>query len=40
MNKVELTREEWGRIGDEGPNVSPDLLLEYGKLILLHQGGE
>ena len=34
-----LGERDWGRIGDEDPNVAPTVLLEYGKLTLLHQGG-
>jgi len=39
MDNLTDKGEEWGRIGDESPDCSPDLLLEYGQLILLHQGG-
>lgn len=38
MDKISNMVEEWGRIGDESPDVSPDLLLDYGQLFLLHQG--
>ena len=33
-----VSKQDWGRIGDEDPNTAPTVLLEYGGFKLRHQG--